>query len=223
VTTRYGVVPASHPRAVITDSALRRLVDLILGATGLLLALPLLAVLAVAIRATSPGPAIFRQERVGRGGHRFAIWKFRTMVADAAERGAAVSGRADPRVTCVGRWLRAARLDELPQLVNLVRGEMTLIGPRPEVPRFVAYYTPAERGLLDVRPGIIGPGAVLFAAEQSGELDEAADPDEFYVRHHLHPKLALDLDYLRTRGVARDLRMIAAALVAVAWHHGGSG
>jgi lipopolysaccharide/colanic/teichoic acid biosynthesis glycosyltransferase len=97
---------------------------------------------------------------------------------------------------------------------------MTLIGPRPEVPRFVAHYTPAERGLLDVRPGIIGPGAVLFAATQCGELDATADPDEFYVRHHLHPKLALDLDYLRARGAARDLRMVAAAVTAVVSRHG---
>jgi lipopolysaccharide/colanic/teichoic acid biosynthesis glycosyltransferase len=208
--------PAHRSAAVVADSPLRRLVDLVVGGAGLVLALPLLVAVAIAVRATSPGPAIFRQERVGRGGRCFAIWKFRTMVADAARRGAAVSGRADPRVTRVGRWLRATRLDELPQLVNLVRGEMTLIGPRPEVPRFVAYYTRAERGLLDVRPGIIGPGAVLFAGTQCDELDTATDPDEFYVRHHLHPKLALDLEYLRGRGVGRDLRMVAAAVSAVA-------
>jgi lipopolysaccharide/colanic/teichoic acid biosynthesis glycosyltransferase len=219
----HGVEPAARPRAVVADSALRRVVDLLVGGIGLVLSLPLIVVLVIAVRATSPGPAIFRQERVGRGGRRFAIWKFRTMVADAARRGAAVSGRADPRVTRVGRWLRATRLDELPQLVNLVRGQMTLIGPRPEVPRFVAHYSRAERGLLDVRPGIIGPGAVLFAAEQCDELDAAADPDEFYIRHHLHPKLALDLDYLRARGVACDLRMVAAAVMAVAGRRGGPG
>ena len=219
----HGVDPATRPRAVVADSPLRRLVDLLVGCAGLLLAIPLMVALAIAVRATSPGPAIFRQERVGRGGRRFAIWKFRTMVADATRRGAAVSGRADPRVTRVGRSLRATRLDELPQLVNLVRGDMTLIGPRPEVPRFVAHYTRAERRLLEVRPGIIGPGAVLFAAAQCDELDVAADPDEFYVRHHLHPKLALDLEYLRVRGVTRDLRMLAAAVGAVAARHRGPG
>jgi lipopolysaccharide/colanic/teichoic acid biosynthesis glycosyltransferase len=217
----HGVEPATRPRGVVADSGLRRVVDLLVGCAGLVIALPLLLVLATAVRATSPGPAIFRQERVGRGERRFAIWKFRTMVADAASRGAAVSGRADPRVTRVGRLLRATRLDELPQLVNLVRGEMTLIGPRPEVPRFVAHYSRAERGLLAVRPGIIGPGAVLFAAEQSGELDAAADPDAFYVRHHLHPKLALDLDYVRARGIAQDVRMVAAAVTAVTRRPGG--
>jgi lipopolysaccharide/colanic/teichoic acid biosynthesis glycosyltransferase len=214
---------AHRPRAACADSPLRRLVDLFVGCVGLVLALPLLLAIAIAVRATSPGPAIFRQERVGRGGRGFAIWKFRTMVAGADRGGAAVSGRADPRVTRVGRWLRATRLDELPQLVNLVRGEMTLIGPRPEVPRFVVHYTPAERDLLDVRPGIIGPGAVLFAAAQCDELDTAADPEEFYVRHHLHPKLALDLEYLRGRGVARDLRMVAAAVLTVAVRHGPPG
>jgi len=123
-----------------------------------------------------------------------------------------VSGRADPRVTGIGRLLRATRMDELPQLINLIRGEMTLVGPRPEVPRLVAHYNRAEYVLLTVRPGIIGPGALLFAAEQADELDHAVDPDQHYVRYHLHPKLALDLEYLAARGLRRDVELILAAL-----------
>jgi lipopolysaccharide/colanic/teichoic acid biosynthesis glycosyltransferase len=198
------------------DSPIRRLVDLAVAGVAAPVLLPVMLAVALVIRLTSDGPAIFRQERVGRGGRCFAIWKFRTMVVDAAARGSAVSGRADPRVTPVGRWLRASRLDELPQLINLMRGDMTLIGPRPEVPRFVPHYTRAERALLAVRPGIIGPGAVLFAAEQSTELDTAEDPDGFYTDHHLHPKLALDLAYLADRRVRRDLGLIAAAALAIA-------
>ena len=103
-------------------------------------------------------------------------------------------------------------MDELPQLINLVRGEMTLVGPRPEVPRFVAHYGRAESALLSVRPGIIGPGALLFGADQADELDHAVDPDQHYVRHHLHPKLALDLEYLAARGLRRDGGLVLAAL-----------
>jgi lipopolysaccharide/colanic/teichoic acid biosynthesis glycosyltransferase len=173
----------------------------------------------VLIRATSAGPGIFRQRRVGRGGTNFVIWKFRTMTVDAAEHGPAVSGWEDPRVTRAGRLLRATRLDELPQLVNVLCGHMTLVGPRPEVPQFVTRYTPAERALLAVRPGVIGPGALLFAVQQSDELDVAEDADEFYVRHHLHPRLALDLAYLQDRRITRDLRLVAAAVHVAARGH----
>ncbi|NMI02275.1 sugar transferase [Pseudonocardia acidicola] len=206
----------SDPRTPIgMDSRARRLADLLVAGPAALLLAPVLLAIALVVRASSAGPALFRQVRVGRGGRHFAIWKFRTMVVDAARQGPAVSGRADPRVTRVGRWLRATRLDELPQLMNLIRGDMTLIGPRPEVPRFLPYYTAAERALLDVRPGVIGPGAVLFAGEQSGELDGVEDADAFYVHHHLHPKLALDRAYLRDRRFGQDLRLIWAALSSV--------
>jgi lipopolysaccharide/colanic/teichoic acid biosynthesis glycosyltransferase len=194
------------------DGTTRRAVDLTVGLCALVVLLPALVCLALAIRISSPGPAFFRQERVGRRGTRFRIWKFRTMVVDAERCGPMVSGRADPRVTGIGRLLRATRMDELPQLINLIRGEMTLVGPRPEVPRLVAHYNRAEYVLLTVRPGIIGPGALLFAAEQADELDHAVDPDQHYVRYHLHPKLALDLEYLAARGLRRDVELILAAL-----------
>lgn len=99
----------------------------------------------------------------------------------------------------------------MPQLVNILRGDMTLIGPRPEVPRFVAHYTEEEWLTLRVRPGLIGPGGLLFAAEQSAELDEAEHPDLYYINHHLHPKLAADLAYLRDRRLVRDLQVVLAA------------
>ena len=191
------------------DSTPRRCVDVLVALTGLVAVGPFLAGLMVAIRRTSPGPAIFRQTRVGRGEQDFTILKLRTMT-DGSDRegGALVTGSTDPRVTPLGRWLRATRLDELPQLVNLLRGDMTLVGPRPEVRRFLPYYTGEERLLFSVRPGVIGPGALHFASEQAYELDEAEDPEAAYVSRHLHPKLRLDLDYLADRSMRHDLWLL---------------
>lgn len=201
---------------VVADSVLRRCVDLLVAVVLLIVLAPLLLAIGMAVRLSSPGPAVYRQPRVGRSGRVFTIWKFRTMVANADRTGPAVSGRTDARITPVGRLLRASRLDELPQLVNLLRGDITLVGPRPEVERYVSYYTGVERTLLSVRPGILGPGALLFAQQQCDELDTTADPDAYYVVHHLHPKLALDLAYLVDRRLVSDLRLVArAALVIV--------
>ena len=197
---------------VILDSRLRRSVDVVFAITLLIVLSPLMALIGAAIRLNTPGPAVYRQPRVGRGRRMFTIWKFRTMIVGADRKGPSVGGKADPRITAVGKLLRGTRLDELPQLVNLLRGDVTLIGPRPEVESFVSYYTPAEQGLLSVRPGLLGPGALLFAARQSDELDTARDPDAFYVAHHLHPKLALDLSYVRDRRLGSDLRLMTDAL-----------
>jgi lipopolysaccharide/colanic/teichoic acid biosynthesis glycosyltransferase len=180
----------------------------------LVLASPVLLVLALLVRRSSRGPAIFRQVRVGRGGEPFTIYKFRTML-EAGPQAPQVSGRADPRITPLGRWMREHRLDELPQLVNVLRGDLTFVGPRPEVPEFVTCYTPDELRLLEVRPGVLGPGAILFAEEQAEELDEAEDPSTYYVEHQLHPKLALDLDYLRRRSLRQDLGLVARTIGVV--------
>lgn len=206
---------ADRVDAIGPDTGLRRLVDVVLAGAGLLVGSPLIAVISGLVGLTSAGPVFFRQERVGRDGRSFLIWKFRTMTADAAARGPAVSGPADPRVTRVGSYLRPVRLDELPQLLNVLRGDMTLIGPRPEVPRFVAHYTDEEWGTLHVRPGLIGPGGLLFATEQSAELDQAEHPDLYYIRHHLHPKLAADLAYLRDRLLVRDLQVVLGTVGAL--------
>lgn len=208
--TTMPVVP------VRADAALRRIVDVAVAVAVLLVLWPVLVAVGVAIRATSPGPALYRQERVGRGGRPFRVLKFRTMVDDADRTGALVSGSHDPRVTRVGAPLRATRLDELPQVLNMLRGDMTLIGPRPEVPRYVASYRPDERAVLDVRPGLTGAGQVCFATEHADALDAVSDPEEHYLTHQLHPKLALDLDYLRHRSLRRDLGILLRTLVIVA-------
>lgn len=199
---------------VRNDSVARRLVDIVVAATCLVVLAPLLTVLACWVRASSRGPAIYRQPRMGRGAVPFRIWKFRTMVVGADCMGPLVSGCRDGRITRAGTWLRASRLDELPQLVNLLRGDITLFGPRPEVPHFLAHYTAAERQVLTVRPGIVGPGALLFVEEQS-DLDTVPDPERHYVQRQLHPKLALDLTYLQHRTVRADLRLLAQTAAVV--------
>ena len=189
------------------DTRLRRLVDVAVAVVATLVLVPLFLLIAVLIRLGGPGPILYRQPRVGRGGQTFVIWKFRTMSVGADRAGALVSGRADPRITPVGGLLRPTRLDELPQLINILRGDMTLVGPRPEVERYTRYYSEEERRVLTVRPGVLGAGALLFVGSQADELDVAADPEAHYIRHHLHPKLACDLAYLDDRGLFADLRL----------------
>jgi lipopolysaccharide/colanic/teichoic acid biosynthesis glycosyltransferase len=190
------------------DSAMRRLLDVLVSAVGLAVVSPLLALVAALVKTESRGPVIYAQERIGRHGRPFRIVKFRSMVADAERLGPLVSGHRDPRITRVGAFLRATKLDELPQLVNVLRGDMTLIGPRADVARYVAHFTAEERQLLTVRPGLTGPSAVYFTTDQAGELDGVADPDAYYIEHQLHPKLALDLDYLRHRSITTDIGIL---------------
>ncbi len=190
------------------DSATRRLVDVVVSAGALVVGSPLLVLVAALVKAESRGPVFYMQERIGKHGRPFRIVKFRSMVADAERLGPLVSGRRDPRITRVGSFLRATKLDELPQLANVLRGDMTLIGPRADVARYVAHFTAEERQLLTVRPGLTGPSAVYFTTDQASELDGVVDPDAYYIEHQLHPKLALDLEYLRRRSVTADIGIL---------------
>ncbi len=207
MTARADVVTVTDVK-VYRDSQARRAVDILVAVLGLVLTSPVLGVLALWVRATSDGSAIFRQERVGRDGRPFVIWKLRTMTLEMTPAAPLISGRDDPRITRAGHSLRASRLDELPQLVNMLRGDLTLIGSRPEVARFVPYYTAEERRIFEVRPGVLGPGALLFVEEQARGLDTAADPEAYYVNHVLHPKLAADLAYLDNRRLSHDLMLL---------------
>ncbi|WP_329262512.1 sugar transferase [Streptomyces sp. NBC_01478] len=207
--------PDTAVPALRGDTRRRRAADVVIALVLLPALLVPMALLAVLVRCTSRGPAVYSQWRVGRGLRPFRILKFRSMAVGADRAGPAVCGAADPRVTSFGRWLRCTRLDELPQLVNLLRGDMTLIGPRPEVERFLPRYTPDELRLLDVRPGVIGPGA-LYVAERGGELDDTGRAEERYVALQLHAKLALDLAYLSDRRLTTDLRLVARA-VSISW------
>lgn len=189
----------------------KRLFDLIAAGLGLaLLALPGLLV-ALAIKLDSPGPVFFRQERVGRGGRPFRIHKFRTMRVDAERHGQLTVG-TDARITRVGAFLRAHRLDELPQLIDVVQGTMSLVGPRPEVPRYVAHYPAALKDVvLSVRPGITDPASLRFRNE-SAQLAAAADPEREYIDVILPAKLACAADYAAHASLWTDLGVVLRSL-----------
>ncbi|KAB0585216.1 sugar transferase [Ideonella dechloratans] len=189
----------------------KRLFDLIAAGLGLaLLALPGLLV-ALAIKLDSPGPVFFRQERVGRGGRPFRIHKFRTMRVDAERQGQLTVG-ADARITRVGAFLRAHRLDELPQLIDVLQGTMSLVGPRPEVPRYVAHYPAALKDVvLSVRPGITDPASLRFRNE-SAQLAAAADPEREYIDVILPAKLACAADYAAHASLWTDLGVVLRSL-----------
>lgn len=193
----------------------KRLFDVVMGSLGLLLVSPVLAGCALGIRIDSRGPVLFRQLRVGRYGAPFTILKFRTMRPARRSGELLVTADNDPRITRFGAWLRRTKLDELPQLWNVVRGDMSLVGPRPEVPRYVSLY-PAEvrHVVLSVRPGITDPASLRFRHE-SELLARSPDPERDYIEKILPQKLAAYLDYVRDRSFAGDLHLIFATLRAV--------
>ena len=187
----------------------KRLFDITLSLLALVLLCPLLLAVALWVRLDSQGPVLFRQQRVGRGGRLFGILKFRTMQVNAEAAGLQITVGQDPRITRTGRWLRRSKLDELPQLLNVLRGEMSMVGPRPEVPRYVALYPADQRAtVLSVRPGITDL-ASLALRDESTLLARSADPERTYVEEILPTKLRYACDYVRQRSLWLDLRIIA--------------
>ena len=188
----------------------KRIFDLLLAAAALLLLSPLMLAVALAIRLDSPGPVFFRQQRVGRHGVPFNIHKFRSMRDGAA--GPALTVGADPRITRVGAWLRRLRLDELPQLIDVLQGTMSLVGPRPELPRYVAQYPADLRDrVLALRPGITDPSSLAFI-DEAELLARAADPEREYVQVILPAKLARAAAYAEHASLASDLGVLWATL-----------
>lgn len=181
------------------------LLDAVAALAGLVVLSPLFLLIAAAVALGDPGPVFFRHERVGRGFRRFAVLKFRTMRSGTA--GAPITKGGDPRVTGVGRFLRRTKLDELPQLLNVLRGEMSLVGPRPEVPRYVEEFRRDYEEILSVRPGLTDYAAIEFRDEEA-VLASYPDPEEGYVREVLPAKIALYRRYLREMGLATDLRIL---------------
>lgn len=194
----------------------KRLADILLSALGLVLLAPLLSALALWIKLDSPGPVLFRQQRVGRRGRLFFIHKFRTMRPDAPSLGPQITIGADPRVTRAGQVLRRYKLDELPQLWDVLRGAMSLVGPRPEVPRYVALY-PAELAdlVLSVRPGITDLASIEYR-DESRLLAAAADPEACYVEQVMPAKLALAARYVQTRSFGGDLVLLLRTVKVLA-------
>jgi lipopolysaccharide/colanic/teichoic acid biosynthesis glycosyltransferase len=195
----------------------RHVFDRTVAGLALLLLSPVLLVLAVLVATTSRGPVIFRQRRVGLGGRLFDIYKFRTMTHTGGTGSGQVAPAGDPRITPVGRVLRGWYLDELPQLFNVVKGDMGLVGPRPETPEFVALYTEAERRVLTVRPGLAGPSTLGFMDEAS-QLAGHVDPLEHYKTVLLHERVRLDLSYLDKRSFGYDVRLLLRQVIAIARH-----
>ncbi len=190
----------------------KRAFDLVVASLALLLLAPLFALIALAIKLDSPGPVFFRQERVGRHGVPFRIHKFRTMVVDAPTRGPQITVGRDPRITRVGAFLRDTKLDELAQLIDVLQGTMSLVGPRPEVPQYVARYTPEQRAkILSVRPGITDPASLEYRRE-SELLARAADPERAYVEQIMPAKLRQAERYVDEATLWTDLRVLARTL-----------
>jgi len=193
------------------------LFDRLFAGLALVVLSPLLALIAVAVRLSTPGRAIFRQTRIGQEGRPFEILKFRTMVDGAERLGANISPEGDPRVTTVGRFLRSWYLDELPQLINVLRGDMRLVGPRPETPEFVSLYSPAERRVLKVKPGLVGPSTLGFM-DESKRLAASEDPCAHYQAVLLHERVGLDLAYLDHRSLSSDVRLLLRQALAILHH-----
>ncbi len=192
---------------------LKRAFDLFASALGLIILSPIFALIALLIRLTSPGPVFYRARRVGQGGREFTLYKFRSMVADADRRGPGITAAGDPRVTSIGRVLRRTKLDELPQLWNVLRGDMSLVGPRPEDPRYVALYTPEQRRVLDVRPGITSLASIEYRNEEA--VLHGPDWEQRYIHEVMPAKLAIDLRYVQRATLFTDLLIILRTLLAL--------
>jgi lipopolysaccharide/colanic/teichoic acid biosynthesis glycosyltransferase len=189
----------------------KRWLDLALASAGLIALSPLLVVVAAAVRLTSPGPAFFRQQRTGQFGAPFLIFKFRSMVGNSTAKGARITAAGDPRITPLGRWLRKSKVDEVPQLMNVLAGHMSLVGPRPEVPEYTAKYTERQRRILLARPGVTGPATNAHVNEEE-LLAGQPDKEAFYLSTLLPAKLEIDLAYCEDIRFAEDVKLILTAI-----------
>lgn len=193
----------------------KRLFDGCLASVGLLMLAPFFLITALLIKLDSPGPVFYRQVRVGRHGQLFRIHKFRTMQHTDAATGLQITVAGDVRITRTGQWLRSSKLDELPQLIDVWQGHMSLVGPRPEVPRYVAHYPAALRDkVLSVRPGITDTASIEYR-DESAVLASAADPEHAYIHEVLPHKLALSARYVDEASLWLDMQLIWRTLVAI--------
>lgn len=194
---------------------IKRLFDVVTASIGLILLAPAMAVIAFLVKRDSPGPAIFKQCRVGRGGKPFTLLKFRSMTVAPAVGGPLVTAATDTRITKVGAKLRATKMDELPQLINVVCGDMSIVGPRPEVREYVNLWADeARQVILSVRPGITDPATLQLRREEE-LLAAQPDPEQYYRQVLLQEKARLYCDYVNTRSLGRDLGLILRTLASI--------
>lgn len=192
----------------------KRLFDTLAALVAIAATLPVLFTCMIAVWADSRGPIFFRQWRTGQDGKPFRLLKFRTMVQGAEKRGPRITSSCDSRITRVGKLLRKTKLDEMPQLLNVIRGEMSLVGPRPEVPEYTAKYNPAERRVLDAKPGITGPASLAFIDEER-VLSGRSDKETFYINTLMPRKLKYDLAYCSNISFSKDLSLLLKTIGSV--------
>lgn len=186
---------------------MKRLCDILLSGVGLIMLSPLLIVVAIWIKLDSAGPVFYRQVRVGRHNKDFRIYKFRSMYIDSDKRGLITIGGHDPRVTRAGYYIRKAKIDELPQLINVFLGDMSFVGPRPEVRKYVDMYTAEQLHVLDIRPGITDAASIKYRNENE-ILEKQADPEQYYIDVVMQDKLRINLDYVAHHSLLGDLKLI---------------
>ncbi len=193
---------------------MKRVIDFLGSSLGLVILFPILGLLSLLVKLYDRGPVFFVAERIGMNGIKFRMFKFRSMVVDAHKIGAAITVGRDARITPIGHFLRSTKLDELPQLVNVFLGNMSLVGPRPEAEKYVALYSTDQRAVLKLKPGITDPASFAFFNE-SDLLAAASDPEQFYRDRVMPEKIRLNLEYARRAGVATDLLLILATVAKV--------
>ena len=193
---------------------LKRSFDVLVSLVGLLLLIPLFFICFVVIKLTSRGPVFYKGKRVGKGGNIFLMHKFRSMFVNADKMGTDLTPQGDPRVTKVGKFLRKTKIDELPQIIDVLKGNMSLVGPRPESPLYARYYNERQKRVLEVRPGIVGPTQIKYRYEEL-LLKGKEDPDKYYIRELMPKKLEMDLNYIENRSFLIDIVILFKALFAV--------
>lgn len=194
------------------NQGIKRIFDFVVSLIGAIVLSPILLIVAIAIKIDSKGKVLFLQKRVGRNGKPFYIYKFRTMVTDAEKLGKQITVGEDNRITKVGAFLRKYKIDELPQLLNVVKGDMSLVGPRPEVPRYVELYNEEERKVLEVRPGITDLASLRYK-DENDILGKVENPEEYYINVIMKDKLKLNLEYIEKSNILFDISLIFKTII----------
>jgi lipopolysaccharide/colanic/teichoic acid biosynthesis glycosyltransferase len=191
---------------------MKRLLDIIVASIALLILFPFMLIVSLLIVLESAGGIFYRQIRVGKNNKHFYLYKFRSMKKNAEKEGLLTVGGKDPRVTRVGYFLRKSKMDELPQLINIIKGDMSIVGPRPEVPKYVALYDENQQRVLFVRPGLTDLASIKYI-DENALLEKAENPEEFYIQKIMPDKLHLNLEYIDNKSFAKDFRIIFQTLI----------
>lgn len=194
------------------NRAIKRIFDIIVSLIGIIIISPILIIVAISIKLDSKGNVLFLQKRIGKDGKPFNIYKFRTMVSNAEKLGAQITVGKDSRITRVGAFLRKYKIDELPQLFNVLKGDMSLVGPRPEVPKYVELYTEEEKKVLEVRPGITDLASIRYS-DENDILGKVENPEEYYINVIMKDKLKLNLEYIEKSNIFFDIYLIIKTIL----------